>query len=269
VLRRVASEPALILGGPRALLMQVAHPRIAAAVADRSDFQERPLLRLWKTLDAMVLLVFGTEDQRRSALEAVRRTHDRVHGRLRGAAGRFAAGSAYTAHDPEAQGWVLLTLADTCEVVLDRFVRPLDAREREALWADWRALGVAFGIPAHRLPASRRGYRARLREVLAGDTLAVTETTRALADAILRPRVPHLPRRTWAPVASLTTGLLPARLRAAYGLPLGRRERLECAIWTGTQRLTWRLVPSARRALPRLYAGARLHLRPALLEGPE
>ena len=33
VLRRVTGEPALILGAPRALLMQVAHPKIAVAVA--------------------------------------------------------------------------------------------------------------------------------------------------------------------------------------------------------------------------------------------
>ena len=78
------------------------------------------------------------------------------------------------------------------------------------------------------------------------------DTTRALADAILRPKVPVLPRGIWEPAVSLTAGLLPARLRAAYGLRLGARERLECAIWTGAQRLTWRIAPRARRALPRL-----------------
>ena len=260
VLRQVAGEPALILGGPRALLMQVAHPKIAAAVADHSDFRARPWLRLWKTLDALVLQVFGTEEQRRRVLHAVQRTHDRVHGRLREAAGCWPAGTAYSAHDPEAQTWVLLTLADTSELVFDRFVRPLEPGEREALWADWRAFGVAFGIAPCRLPARHADYRARLEETLAGDALAVTDLTRLLAAAILRPKLPLLPRAAWQPVASLTAGLLPPRLRAAYGLHIGARERLECALWTGAQRATWRLVPRARRALPRLYASARLHV---------
>jgi uncharacterized protein (DUF2236 family) len=262
VLQRVAGEPALILGAPRALLMQVAHPKIAAAVADHSDFRRRLWLRPWKTLDAMVLLVFGSEHQQRRALAAVHGTHDRVRGRLRDAGGRWPAGTAYTAHDPSAQAWVLLTLADTAEVVFDGLVRRFHPGEREALWADWRAFGVAFGIPARLLPERYGDYRARLRETLASDVLAVTDTTRALAEGILRPKVPVLPRGIWEPAVSLTTALLPARLRVAYGLALGARQRFECALWTRAQRTTWRLLPRARRALPRLYAAGR---RTALL----
>jgi len=110
VLRRVAGEPALLLGGPRALLLQLAHPKIAAAVAEHSDFRERPWLRLWRTLDPLVLLVFGTEHQRQRALASVARTHDRVRGRLPGSAGRWRAGAAYSAHDRAAQAWVLMDL---------------------------------------------------------------------------------------------------------------------------------------------------------------
>jgi len=267
VLRRVAGEPALILGAPRALLMQVAHPKIAAAVADHSDFQGRPWLRLWKTLDAMVLLVFGSEQQRRRALAAVRRTHDRVRGRLRDDGGTWRAGTAYTAHDTAAQAWVVLTLADTSEVVFERLVRRFHPGEREALWADWRALGRTFGIPSRLLPEPYDGYRTRLRETLDGDLLAVTDTTRALAEAILRPKLALLPRGIWEPAVSFTSGLLPARLRVAYGLRLGARQRFESALWTGAQRATWRLVPRARRVLPRLYTTARLAVRPAVLEG--
>jgi len=268
VLRRVAGEPALILGAPRALLMQVAHPCIAAAVADHSDFRDGPWLRLWRTLDAMVLLVFGSEPQRCQALAAVRRTHDRVQGRLRGDGGPWRGGTAYTAHDPDAQAWVLLTLADTSETIFDRLVRRFHPGEREALWADWRALGQFFGIPPRLLPERYSGYRARLQQTLDSDLLAVTDTTRALARAILHPKVAFLPRAMWQPAVSLTAGLLPARLRVAYDLPFGARQRLECAIWTGAQRTTWRLVPRARRSLPRLYASARLSIRPALLAAP-
>ena len=97
---------------------------------------------------------------------------------------------------------------------------------------------------------------------------AVTATTRLLAEAILRPRVPLLPGAVWKPAASLTAGLLPPALRAAYGLEFGVRQRFDCALWTGSQRATWRLAPRARRALPQLYAAARRAVRPAFLEEP-
>ncbi len=129
--------------------------------------------------------------------------------------------------------------------------------------------GLAFGIPPSLLPERHGSYRARLQETLGSDILAVTDTTRALAEGILRPKVPVLPRGAWEPAVSLTAGLLPARLRAAYGLRFGARQRFEYAIWTGTQRATWRLVPRVRRALPRLYTAARLAVGPAMLEGPK
>ena len=94
-----------------------------------------------------------------------------MHGRLREDAGTWLAGSPYSAHDPEAQLWVLLTLADTSERVFERFVRPFHGGEREALWADWRAVGIAFGLSRALLPADYAGYRARIEELLGADAV--------------------------------------------------------------------------------------------------
>ncbi|MCW2861584.1 MAG: hypothetical protein JWP48_3292 [Actinoallomurus sp.] len=38
VIHWVAAEPALLAGGGRALLLQLAHPKVARGVADHSDF---------------------------------------------------------------------------------------------------------------------------------------------------------------------------------------------------------------------------------------
>jgi uncharacterized protein (DUF2236 family) len=43
-LRRVASEQVVLLGGGRALLLEVAHPLVAAGVAQHSDFRRDPAL---------------------------------------------------------------------------------------------------------------------------------------------------------------------------------------------------------------------------------
>ena len=44
------------------LLLQVAHPTVAAGVRDYSDFERRPWDRLMRTLDYVSLLVYGGPD---------------------------------------------------------------------------------------------------------------------------------------------------------------------------------------------------------------
>ena len=55
----VNRESVLLLGGRAALLMQLAHPLVAAGVADHSDFRSDSLRRLRRTLDSMLSIIFG------------------------------------------------------------------------------------------------------------------------------------------------------------------------------------------------------------------
>jgi uncharacterized protein (DUF2236 family) len=52
-------EGILLLGAGRALLLQLAHPLVAAGVAQHSGFTADPLGRLRRTLDTSYALVFG------------------------------------------------------------------------------------------------------------------------------------------------------------------------------------------------------------------
>src|SRR5919197_1242574 len=67
VIRRVSRELLLLLGGGRALLMQVAHPLVAAGVAEHSDYRENPWARLFRTLDVTTRIVFGDAETSRQA----------------------------------------------------------------------------------------------------------------------------------------------------------------------------------------------------------
>ncbi len=49
-LRKISREKVLLFGGGRALLLEVAHPLVAAGVADHSNFREDPFGRLQRTL---------------------------------------------------------------------------------------------------------------------------------------------------------------------------------------------------------------------------
>jgi uncharacterized protein (DUF2236 family) len=214
-LRKISAEQVLLFGGGRALLLEVAHPLVAAGVADHSNFREDPFSRLQRTLEAMSAIVFSKRDVALAAVRGVERAHQRIRGSLETAAGPFAAGTAYSGRDPELVQWVWATLVDTSLVVYERFVDDLSAEVRERYYADHRRVGSLLGVPEELLPPDHVAFRAWFDERLESEALTVTDTARAIAASVLDPPVP-VPGSGF--VRTLTAGLLPSRLREAYGL---------------------------------------------------
>src|SRR5688572_18421392 len=128
---RVNQEAVLLLGGPRALLLQLAEPAVAAGVAEHSGFEADPFGRLARTLEAMTVISFGTETQARSTLDRLAAVHSRVRGTLPG-------GVPYSAGDPELQWWVLATLVDTVLRVERRYLGRLDPAARARYYEESR-----------------------------------------------------------------------------------------------------------------------------------
>src|SRR2546429_7411295 len=159
--RRVNAETALVLGGGRALLMQLAHPAIAAGVDEHSDFRARPIRRLQRTVRMTMAIVFGDGETARSAAQAV----NRVHGRVRG--------EGYHALDPDLLLWVHGTLVDSALVTYERFVQRLSSREREDFYQESKRLGELLLIPADRFPERLSDFRAYLQALIAGGPVRV------------------------------------------------------------------------------------------------
>src|SRR5881397_2144053 len=107
---RVNREGALLLGGGAALVLQVAHPLVAAGVAEHSNYREDPWGRLYRTLDVTTKIVFGSSEV---AEEASQRLWN-VHGRVQGTS---PDGASYQARDPDLLMWVHATLIDTTLLV--------------------------------------------------------------------------------------------------------------------------------------------------------
>src|SRR5262245_64356674 len=85
---RLNREAMLLLGaGPRALLLQIAHPLVAAGVADHSSFREDPWARLSGTLRSYLRIVYGSAP---AARDEIRRLHD-LHRGIRGDVSDVAA----------------------------------------------------------------------------------------------------------------------------------------------------------------------------------
>jgi uncharacterized protein (DUF2236 family) len=218
MLRRVIREQVVGLSGPRALLMQAAHPVAFAGFFAHTGALDEPYERLARTAQVMDLIAFGPKVRAQRATRRVRAMHGRVRGTLPEPAGRYAAGTPYAADDPELLLWVLATLADSAVLTYERYVRSLASAEKEALWADYRVVGREFGLRDDQMPADWFAFRLYMERMVDGEDLHVTDEARELAiQIVMRPPVPLRMRPVLELVNQITIGLLPPRLRREFG----------------------------------------------------
>jgi uncharacterized protein (DUF2236 family) len=242
VIRRVNGEGVLLLGGGRAVLMQIAHPLVAKGVAEHSDFERDPFGRLVATLNTMTAVVFGNVEQSQRAVASMQAVHGRV------------VGDGYSANDPELLQWVYATLIDTALDVHTRFLRPLGTAEAEQSYEQSLLVAEILGVPSSLQPPTLARFHQYMDHMV--DTLAVGDDARRLAQSVLRPNVTPALSPVVQPVLfasrQLTAGLLPEPLREGFGLSWddGRQRALEALqAWS---RRTLPLVPtSLRRVLVR------------------
>src|ERR1044072_2017706 len=178
---RVNRESVLLLGGGRALLLQVAHPSVAAGVAEHSGYQEDPWGRLSRTLDVTTRIVFGDGRTAARAARRLRAVHDRVSGTVQD--GR-AAGSHYTAADHDLLLWVWATLVESALLVYTRYVRPPAIADGAAYSEEQRRFVAACGAPRSAAPDTFAQFMAWY-DGMVEETLEVTPAAREVADAVL------------------------------------------------------------------------------------
>ena len=270
---RLNREATLLLGaGPRALLMQIAHPLIAEGVDQHSDFRADPWRRLRGTLRSYLTIVYGTTSTARAEIRRLNELHRRVSGPVRDPLARAISGrAAYDARDPELGLWVHATLIDATIVAHDAWIEPLGRADRAAYYAETRPIGRALGIADSVLPANLTAFEAYLeRQLGPGGPIRVTPTARELAGTILapplgplHPLLGRIPAAAYAWTLWPAVALLPAGIRADYGLAWGARERAVAA-WLGAGFRAWRpLLPRTWRTMPRaLRADERLAALP-------
>jgi uncharacterized protein (DUF2236 family) len=250
---QVDRELALLLSGGRALLMQLAHPKIAAGVAEHSNFKDDPLGRLYRTMTAMWSIVFDEAAPASEALERINRVHGRVHGTVPPTEPSYG-GMAYDAFDQALLLWVHATLIDSAIVAYELFVKPLRAEEKAGYYADSKKLARLFQISDRLIPASLKAFTAYMEWMLGGSAISVGPTARSLARDILCPQ-PWVLRPAGSIFRLITAGLLPERLRRDYQIvwPHRREKNFRLAV-AGIRHLLpfvprpLRIVANARRA---------------------
>jgi uncharacterized protein (DUF2236 family) len=271
-------EAALLLGaGPRALLLQVAHPLVAEGVDAHSDFRTDPWGRLAGTLRSYLRIVYGSGPAARAEIRRLNRLHARVTGAVHDEA---AAGLAptYRALDPVLGLWVHATLIDSILVTTDRWQRPLDRPTRARFYAETLPIGRLFGVPDEQLPKDIDAFEAYVASMLGSDgPVHPTATARDIAGSILRPPLAGVVDGAVAdalgPVAPAVrrllglvpqpavdllmlpaVGLLPAQTREEYGLRWGPLERSIDAWLVGAWRFWIPRLPPSFRWFPQALA---------------
>ena len=220
---RVDREASLFLAGGRALLLQLAHPWIAEAIAAHSQTMSDPIGRFHRTFSIMFSIIFGTVDQAIAAARRLYERHAQISGTMSESAGPFAKGSSYLANELNALRWVSATLTESSLVAYDLVLPTLSDGERRRYYYESKSIAALFGIPPAHLPQDWTAFMNYNEQMWRSDVLTVTPTARAIADRVLwqGARWPLTPK--W--YRAVTALLLPPRLREGFGLPYGSDEQ--------------------------------------------
>ncbi len=272
---RVGREWVMLLGAGRAVLMQLAHPLVAAGVAQHSSFFTDPIGRSYRTVEFTQVMAFGSRAEAHAMARSVNRLHASVSGTLGREVGRFTAQTPYRARDAELLLWVFATLVDSGLYLYPLLVGPLSREEQRRYYEESQRTVVLLGLPPGLLPATLDEFETYVRETLAGPAIGVIPEARALGRQLLYLPAPALARLAQPLGEQLTVGFLPPRLRDEYGYTWDeRRERLLRIGASAIRHLLplvppgLRYTPWSRRAVARVRAFERRAAR-AATEGGE
>jgi uncharacterized protein (DUF2236 family) len=245
VLWKIIRENLILFNGAAAAVLQISHPRIGLGVRDHSDFRERPLDRLTRTLDAVHGIVFGTHAEAERVAASLRRLHTRVRG---DAAGANVPGDAtYRADEIDLLMWVLATLVMSAILGYERLFGPISLEEKQSFYNDMRIFGTYFDLPTTYGPQTwdefNRYYESVLNDAMIGSHLISKE----VAWAIARPTRPWYVMPLGLPIRILLQETLPSPVRERLSFRSTWFSRRCLAILTGVLRFIVPLLPPVLR----------------------
>ena len=243
-------EPLLLAGGAAAVLMQVAHPAVSQGVEDHSSYDTDPWGRLERTLDWLNTVAFGTTKEARAACIGIQKMHAKVTGSIapgRGA-GPVSDGATYSALTPSLQRWVLATILWSSVISHDLIMGTLTAQQKDCYVTEWRTVANAMGIPAAGWWSGFDELDAYVADTIASGGACVGAGSRVVARSLLTsPHPSLLPQPVWNALLGVSFRILPAPMRAAYGIRWSRAAqwRLDSAL--AACRRIRRSMPAALR----------------------
>ncbi|WP_049578372.1 EF-hand domain-containing protein [Streptomyces sp. SBT349] len=228
--RRTLGERRIALVAWRLLVLQTAHPVVAAGMADWSTYRAHPWRRVRHTMDSGRRLFFGDREELRREVARLERAHRRIHG-------TDSAGRPYTAEDPGVRVWVLITLYEAMTAMRTLSGDPFTPAELDVLYREFRAACGEFGLPDELWPPTAADVPAYMERTIRA-SLEDGPEVRYMLSGILReapvpgrlrllgPAWPLLRVLTASAVAALTVADLPPAFGERFGLRPGRGAAL-------------------------------------------
>jgi len=212
---KINREAALFLGAGRAALLQLAHPWVAAAIAEHSTAMDRPIVRFHNTFRIVYTMVYGSVGQAFEAARRLHTLHTGIQGELPEAVGAWPRSTRYEANEVAALRWVWATLVDSA-VLAYTAVLPLSAAEREQYYGEMKTFAALFGLGAGVLPEDWKAFRSYCGEMFDSSELGVSAASRGMGQRILSGAGSWIRPPRW--YRALTAAWMPPRLREGFGL---------------------------------------------------
>jgi uncharacterized protein (DUF2236 family) len=247
---KIASEASLLLGGSRAVLMQLAHPLVALAVSTHSSYMHDPFGRAERTFLMSQMLTFGSTATARHAALRINRLHTHVQGTLPASAGDHALGTSYFAHDPELLLWVHATLVDTVLLLYPLLIRPLSQEEQEQYYQESKRMARLLGLTANNMPKTVNDLHVYVHNMVYSNRLAATPQARELARQVLFPIGPTTLKPFFYLNLAITCALLPPPIRDIYGLEWSSKQQQASDLLIQSMRMIIPRLPATLRVLP-------------------
>jgi uncharacterized protein (DUF2236 family) len=238
-------EAAVFLGAGRALLLQLAHPWVAVAIAEHSRTLNDPIARFQRTFNITLTMMFGSTAQAITAARRLHRRHAGICGTHAERSGAFAAGSGYRANDVAALRWVWATLVDTAPLAYEFIAPPLSTSDYRRYYAESRLFAALFGIPQDALPQDWADFRGYLDAMVESDILSVSDAARRIAAELFAGARTRWRMPSW--YRALTARMSPPRLRREFGLTYEPREHRSAERAIAVLRLLYPVLPTALR----------------------
>jgi len=203
---KIHSDPAMLIGGIRALFQQALHPQAMAGVAEHSNFREDAWGRLQRTGDYVSTLTFGTPAQANQLSARVRKIHSQLG-----------------LDDPKLLLWVHMAMVDSFLDVAVRSGLTLSDTERDQYVAEMMVFAQAVGIAESNVPKNVAEMKNYFIDI--SPELSASDDAKRAALFLTIPPLPTAVRfatpaaPAWAAVAALAGASLPNWARALYGWP--------------------------------------------------
>ncbi|MER6663174.1 oxygenase MpaB family protein [Amycolatopsis japonica] len=234
------------------LVLQVAHPVVAAGVRDHSDYVEDPWTRLMRTAASLSIYIYGGPEGARYEADRLRALHRSFTG--------VDDGRRYSALNPHAYAWVHATLV-MVPVDTQRFYgTPMTRSEVDEYYAQMCDVGRLLGLREQDLPPTWPEFERYYADMI--DGFGPNETISTLFETIRTVKKPWrwLPDKRWVRLQRwqhrgqmfVIRATLPPALRDRLGLQWTTRDQRRFDRFRRAVRFLGGLVPvTSRSALVR------------------